>query len=100
MFKKFAAVLLSFVLIAVSCSVSAFALTPEDGITDYPVILVPGYSGTQLVLENDDGTKTPVWGLDMDKVLERVLAREVDLAKGLVLTAQGDAQYIGDDVGG
>lgn len=49
----------------------------------YPLIVLQGYSGPTLVNE-DTGEK--VWGLDFDKVGERVMERLPDIASGLVNT--------------
>ena len=99
MFRKTMALILAVLFTVMTCSVCASALTAEDGITSYPVILVPGYSGTGLVKVDEDGTRTQVWGLNTDEVLQRVLARIADLGRGLVLTAKGDAEYLGSVVG-
>ena len=54
-------------------------LKGSDDISDYPVIIVPGYSATTLYIGDSFETGKQVWGLDFDYVLERVLARIVDL---------------------
>jgi hypothetical protein len=100
MFKKALALVLSLVLM---CSVLATtvgaAVQFEGAISDYPVIMVAGYSSSELVKVEEDGTRTRIWGLDMDSVLDRVVNRIYDLGKGLVLTAKGDAEYLGRTLG-
>lgn len=100
MVKKSIAFVLSIVMVL---SVFSAAVTAEyqleGDITDYPVIMVPGYSGTELVMVNDDGSETRIWGLNMDSVLDRVMNRIIDLGKGLVLTIDGNAEYLGKTVG-
>ena len=98
--KKTVAFLLSIIMVF---SVFAVAVNAEyemkGNLTDYPVIMVPGYSGTELVMINEDGSETRVWGLNMDSVFDRVMNRIMDLAKGLVLTIDGNAEYLGKTVG-
>lgn len=81
------------------CTVASAAYEINGDITDYPVVMVPGYSGTELVMVNEDGTETQIWGLNMDSILDRVLNRLVDLGKGLALTVKGNPEYLGKTVG-
>lgn len=100
MFKKGLALILSLVLL---CSVFATtvgaAVQFKGEISDYPVIMVAGYSSSELVMVDENGESTRIWGLNMDSVLNRVINRIYDLGKGLVLTAKGDAQYLGKTLG-
>ncbi len=98
--KKIISVILSIIMVASLFSASVSAEYQIEGdITKYPVIMVPGYSGTELVMVNDDGSETRIWGLNMDSVLDRVMNRIIDLGKGLVLTIDGNAEYLGKTVG-
>ncbi len=100
MTKKIFALIMSIVMMFTMFSAIAGAVYQlTDDITDYPVIIVPGYSGSELVMVNDDGTETQIWGLNMDSILDRVLNRIVDLGKGLVLTVKGNPEYLGKTVG-
>ena len=100
MSKKILALIMSVVMMFTMFSAIAGAAYEVKGeITEYPVIIVPGYSGSELVMVNDDGTETQIWGLDMDSILDRVLNRIVDLGKGLVLTIKGNPEYLGKTVG-
>lgn len=100
MSKKIFSLFMSVVMLFTAFSAIAGAVYQVDGeITDYPVIIVPGYSGSELVMINDDGTETQIWGLNMDSILDRVLNRIVDLGKGLVLTIKGNPEYLGKTVG-
>ena len=100
MSKKILSLFMSVVMLFTAFSAIAGAVYQVDGeITDYPVIIVPGYSGYELVMINDDGTETQIWGLNMDSILDRVLNRIVDLGKGLVLTIKGNPEYLGKTVG-
>ena len=79
--KKIIAVILSLV-IALTVSVQTFAVeVTRDEF--YPIIIVPGYSSSGLYMNNEDGTKTHVWGIDTKLIFKRVLARSIDLAKGI-----------------
>ncbi len=98
--KKILSVILSVsVLLCALLTTVGAAYSVEGDLTDYPIIMIPGYSGTELVMVNEDGTETPVWGLNMDSVLDRVVNRIVDLGKGLVLTVKGNPEYLGKTVG-
>lgn len=95
--KKFLCAFLSLVLVFTSCGVIASAAGEVKGeITDYPVIIVPGYSSTNLYYGDSLETGESVWGLDWDHVLERVLARIAELGMGLGAFTMGNAEYITD----
>lgn len=95
--KKTLAVILS-IIIALTLSVQSFAAV-IDREEFYPIIIVPGYSASGLYMQNEDGTKTHVWGIDTELILKRVLARSIDLAKGVKELTEGNAQLIADTVG-
>ena len=95
--KKTIAVILS-IIIALTLSVQSFAAV-IDREEFYPIIIVPGYSSSGLYMQNEDGTKTHVWGIDTELILKRVLARSIDLAKGVKELTEGNAQLIADTVG-
>lgn len=99
MLKKSLSVLLSIVIImSLFCStVGAADLT--SNISDLPVVMVAGYSSPELVMTDENGNKTQIWGLNMDSIMGRVMSRIVDLGKGLVMTIDGNAQYLGKVVG-
>ena len=100
MFKKGLAILLSLVLFSSVLLTSVGAAVEFNGeISDYPVIMVAGYSSSELALVDDNGERTRVWGVNLDSILNRVINRIYDLGKGLVLTAKGDAEYLGRVVG-
>ena len=95
--KKILCVILSAVLVFASCAVAVSASSDVKGdITDYPVIIVPGYSSTNLYYGESLETGESVWGLDFDHVLDRVLARIAELGIGLGVFAWGNAEYITD----
>lgn len=95
--KKILSIILSAV-IAFSCMTVAFAVN-EDDLSDYPVILVPGYSSSPLFWTHDDGTVEQVWGVDMDEIMNTVLENIAELGIGLGALGAGEAKYIGETVG-
>ncbi|MBQ8015402.1 MAG: hypothetical protein IJ264_04365 [Clostridia bacterium] len=95
--KKALCILLSLVMVFTSCAVIASAAAEVKGdITDYPVIIVPGYSSTNLYYGDSLETGESVWGLDWDHVLSRVFARIAELGIGLGALTVGNAEYISD----
>lgn len=96
--KKIIAVILS-LIIALTLSVQTFAVEVRRD-DFYPIVIVPGYSSSGLYMNNEDGTKTHVWGIDTNLIIKRVLARSIDLAKGIDKLTKGNAKYIADIVGG
>lgn len=96
--KKIISLLLSLILVFSTCAVafSASVEFDENEISDYPLIIVPGYSSSSLY---DPVEEKVVWGLDWDYVVERVMDRIVDLGIGLGALTVGNAEYIGQTVG-
>lgn len=94
--KKLLCIVLSVVLAVSSCFFASAMGEVEGKVSDYPVIIVPGYSSTNLYYGESLETGEAVWGLDFDHVLERVLARIADIAIGLGTFAFDDAEYITD----
>lgn len=100
MLKKGLSVVLSAMLLCSAFLTTVGAAVEFKGeISRYPVVMVAGYSSSELALVDEDGNKTRIWGVDTDSVIARVLDRIYDLGKGLVLTAKGDAEYLGRVVG-
>lgn len=95
--KKILCVILSLVL-ALCVSVNTLALS-FDRDEYYPIIVVAGYGSSAEYVQNDDGTATHAWGLDADLIISRILARIVDLGKGIGKLTAGNAKYIADVVG-
>lgn len=99
--KKFLSILLSLAIITASCAVAASAsgeLDKED-ISEYPLIIVPGYTSSSLYYGDSPETGEIVWGLNMDEVINRVLNRIVDLGIGLGALTVGNAEIIAATVG-
>lgn len=94
--KKLLCIVLSVVLAVSSCFFASAMGEVEGKVSDYPVIIVPGYSSTNLYYGESLETGEAVWGLDFDHVLERVFARIADIGIGLGTFAFDDAEYITD----
>lgn len=67
--KKIISFLLIFVLIFTTF---AFQTSAEDEITDYPIIIVPGYSASALTYTDSEGNTEDIWGIGFDRVMELV----------------------------
>lgn len=97
--KKLLALLLAAV-IAVTGAVSAFALiqfpvTLEGELSDYPVVIVPGYIGARLYLGDDPETAECAWsGFNVDQLLPHVLQRIAELAAGAAVMPLDRADHI------
>ena len=60
--KKILAVLLSVLMMLSVCSTGVWAAVEEDKLTEYPVIMVPGYSSSELYRLDENGEVVHVWG--------------------------------------
>jgi len=98
MIKKAISVLLVITLLCGLLSASAAAQGTQD-ITRYPVVIVPGYSSSQLYYTGEDGSKQQVWWIGTDAILAEVYAHIAEVGLGLGLLAAGRADYIADTVG-
>ncbi len=96
--KRLLSVLLVFSLLTGGFSLCALALDAED-ITEYPVIIVPGYAASQLYYTAEDGSTEQVWGLSSDDILTYLLKNIADVGVGLGELTVGDASKISETVG-
>jgi len=60
--KKILAVLLAVLMMLSVCSTGVWAAVEEDKLTEYPVIMVPGYSSSELYRLDENGEVVHVWG--------------------------------------
>lgn len=97
MFKKSLAVTLSLVLVLCSLGVCAGAVKAEGPYSDYPVILIPGYSGSELELVNEDGSTERVWHFDNNELISLILDAVVDNVKAGV-TSNQDAKTLSETI--
>lgn len=89
--KKLFSVLLSLTL-------AALLLTPagaaEADARDYPTIVVPGYSSSDLYLDGEQ-----LWGLDKDAIMDTVLSKIAQFGRGLGELALHRPDYLVDLLG-
>ena len=98
--KKLISVILCVAIIVATCAFAASAyIKDESEISDYPVVIVPGYSSSTLYIGDSFETGEQIWGLDFDYVLDRVLARIIDLGIGLGAMTTGNAKLIAKTLG-
>ena len=96
--KKILSVFLAAVMLFTMCPL-AFAEKEED-FSQYPVILVPGYSATTLYEEKENGEKEIVWdGLDFGPAGLALLENIADVGMSIAPLCQGDASAIAKAVG-
>lgn len=96
--KKILSVLLAVVMLFSVTSV-AFAEGKED-YSQYPVILVPGYSSTALYEEKENGEKELVWdGLQFGPGADALLEDIAQIGLSVAPLCMGDASYIAKIVG-
>lgn len=64
--KKVISLLLVFTLIF---TIFAFNTSAQDEITDYPIIIVPGYSGSALRYVDENGVEEHIWGFTPEMIM-------------------------------
>lgn len=99
--KKVLSVLIcvSVILTSCICFAQAFESNTND-LTDYPCIMVAGYSSSKLTMPGEDGSTVLAWnGLDVGEMGSMALTGIAEIGKGLVRLTAGDAKYIADVVG-
>lgn len=94
--KKILSVLLAVVMIFSSVAV-CFAADKNEEI--YPAIIVAGYSSSSLYQVSEDGTRTQVWGVNMDEIMSIVLENIARIGRGLGELAFGKPELVADIVG-
>ncbi len=96
--KKAFSFLMAIVIVCTSCLclVQAYKFNDLDGdVSDYPVIIVPGYGGAGLFTE--DGKQ--VWGPDIGNMALGLLDNIAKTGRALGNLMLGDAQLLGEVVG-
>lgn len=96
MFKKSLAILLSLVMMLSVVGVGVNAAVVKDVYSDYPVILVPGYSGTLLDLVHEDGTRERVWNFDANELISFILGDIADVARSVIEIYDGNPEMFQD----
>ena len=89
--KKLFAIALALIL-ALCVIIPVIAFSGEKN--NCPVILVPGYSGSQLIMTNEDGSEEQVWYIDFNEVLDVVKEKVPQLLLGAGLLTAGQDDYL------
>ena len=89
--KKLLSVLLGFTLVALLLTPAGAA---EADARDYPTIIVPGYSSSDLYLDGEQ-----LWGLDKDAITDTVLSKIAQFGRGLGELALQRPDYLVDLLG-
>ncbi|MBQ3889595.1 MAG: hypothetical protein II738_07600, partial [Clostridia bacterium] len=98
--KKALALLLSVILLLSAMGVAAYAAVPVTADNDYPIVYVPGYSGSELDLVHADGSRERVWHPDfMAEIQRRILNKLAEACSNIITTINGDPQKLADEVG-
>ncbi|MBQ4207115.1 MAG: hypothetical protein II621_02295, partial [Clostridia bacterium] len=92
--------LLLCVLLALSVLPAALAAEAEKReYSQYPCIVVPGYSSSGLYRYDENGEKVWVWGVQTDEIIAAVLHNIAKLGAGLGALTLGNAKLLGTTVG-
>lgn len=94
--KKLLSVILA--LTMVFCSVSALSAAAEDKKVT-PLIIVPGYSASELYLDYGLESEEHVWGVQMKPIIDKVLQRLGALGISLGALGAGDKELLIKTVG-
>ncbi len=94
--KKLVSVITALSVLLCVCT-PAFAVAAGNDV--YPVIIVPGYSSSQLYCLADDGDKEQVWWIGTDRILNLVLDSAAELGLDLGKLALGQAGSIAKTLG-
>ena len=81
--KKFLCVFLCVLMAALLIVPAAAADGAKSEFNNYPVVIVPGYSSSQLYVNDPDGTKRDIWWVDYSSILDTVKENLQDLARGI-----------------
>ena len=86
------------------CAYSAVSDNPEidiDGdITEYPIVMLPGYSGCRLYYGDDPETGICAWaGITLDELGPNLLKRIAEIGIGLGALSFGNANLIAKVLG-
>lgn len=96
--KKLLSVLLCVAILFGTLGTMALAYEKEE-VSQYPVILIPGFSGAWLMYGDDPETAENAWaGADFSGLLPSVLDRIVEIGTGLAIMNFDNAEMIGEIV--
>ena len=92
--------LLLCVALALSLFPAALAAAQERReYSQYPCVVVPGYSSAGLYRYGENGEKIWVWGVQTEEIVETVLKHIVELGAGIGALTVGNAKLLGETVG-
>jgi len=94
--KKAVSAVLVFAFVIAALCLPAGA---QDDISEYPAIMVAGYSASALVLEKEDGTTEQVWQLQGGNILDMVTGYVGRIIAGLGLAVLEKPDYLAKIVG-
>ena len=98
--KKTLAILLCVIMVASLFTMSAFAVKEENEWKKYPLILVPGYTSTNLYKLDENGNQVMVWGDILGIIGDGLNGESVGLLEQLAKSLkENDSSYFAKRVG-
>lgn len=94
--KKIISVFLAVLMLLSSLCAFAFAAEKEEVI---PLIIVPGYSASDLFLNNEDGTQEHIWGVQAEPIVKEVVKNLDKLGISIANLTKGDKEMLIKTVG-
>ena len=96
--KRLIGVICVLSMLICACSLNGEAFE-KNSLTRYPVVIVPGYSSSQLYYNDAQGAKKQVWWIGSDIIQAKVFDNIAEIGKGLGMLTAGKAEYIAQTVG-
>ncbi len=97
--KKAISLIMAVIIAATCFTAGSFAIKDGDELTDYPVIIVAGYSSSDLVRINDDGSEEQIWHLEGGNILDMVTGYIGRIIAGLGMAVLEKPDYLAKIVG-
>ena len=95
--KKLLSVVLALILISGICVIPAFA--EDNNTSEYPVVVVPGFSSSCLYENTEDGAGRMLWGsFEGLGIIDRVLGNIAKIGIGLGAAVFGEPQMFADTI--
>ena len=96
--KRKISLFLALCLVLTAACLPAYA-SKDDNVTDYPVIMVAGYSASALVLEKEDGSEEQVWQMQGGNIFSTVFGYVGRIIAGLGLAVLEKPGYLAGIIG-